>query len=88
MKFLAMEPADSIIERLGGVGVVAEITGTAYTAPYRWKAPRDKRGTGGVIPWQHVRPLLDYAKKNGIPLAADDFLPRVETVESDGEPAE
>lgn len=70
-----MEPASGIIKKLGGEPVVAKITKTAYTAPYRWQAPREKGGTGGRIPQAHHRSLLDYARQNEIPLSAEDFLP-------------
>lgn len=70
-----MDPAQRIIARLGGEAQVAFITGTAYTAPYRWQAPRQKGGTGGVIPQRHHRRLLDYARREGIALTADEFLP-------------
>jgi hypothetical protein len=69
-----MDPAQRIIARLGGEAHVAFITGTAYTAPYRWQAPRRKGGTGGLIPQRHHRRLLDYARANGIPLGAEEFL--------------
>jgi hypothetical protein len=69
-----MNPAQQIIERLGGEAQVSHITGTAYTAPYRWQAPRAKGGTGGLIPQRHHRRLLDYARAKGIPLAAEEFL--------------
>lgn len=70
-----MDPASSIIKRLGGEAVVSRITETAYTAPYRWQYPREKKGTGGVIPQRHHPVLLDYARSKGIVLRADDFLP-------------
>jgi hypothetical protein len=69
-----MDPASSIIERLGGEAVVSKITKTAYTAPYRWQHSREKGGTGGVIPQRHHRTLLDYARARGIPLRAEEFL--------------
>jgi hypothetical protein len=70
-----MEPARTIIKLLGGEAKVSEITGRAYTAPYRWQHPVEKGGTGGLIPQRlHVR-LLDYARANGIPLSPADFLP-------------
>lgn len=70
-----MEPAKSIIKRLGGEKAVAEITATSYTAPYRWQHPLAKRGTGGVIPQRHIPTLLAYARQHGIALAPDDFFP-------------
>jgi hypothetical protein len=72
-----MEPASSIIAKIGGEAVAAKITGTAYTAPYRWQHSRDRGGTGGLIPQRYHRTLLDYAQSNGIALKAEDFLPNV-----------
>lgn len=69
-----MEPAKTIIKRLGGEATVSGITGTAFTAPYRWQHPKEKGGTGGLIPQRHHRALLEYAKQNEIGLRADDFL--------------
>jgi hypothetical protein len=69
-----LQPAASIIDRLGGEAKVAEITDTASTAPYRWQYSREKGGTGGLIPQRYHRRLLDYAKDNGIRLRAADFL--------------
>lgn len=70
-----MEPASTIIKRLGGEAKVSEITGMAFTAPYRWQHEKAKGGTGGLIPQSHHRALLDYAEQNNIRLSAEDFLP-------------
>jgi hypothetical protein len=77
-------PAAVVIARLGGEAMVSAITGTAYTAPYRWQAPRAKGGTGGLIPQRHHRRLIDYARAKGIPLTAEDFLPEETTSQSGG----
>lgn len=69
-----MEPASSIIQKLGGEAAVSKLTGTSYTAPYRWQAPREKGGTGGRIPQNHINALLAHARAAGIDLTADDFL--------------
>lgn len=82
-----MEPASSIISKfavdgppkISGEAKVAEITRTAYTAPYRWQSERSKGGTGGTIPQKYHRPLLDYASANGIELKAEDFLPPIQS---------
>jgi hypothetical protein len=81
MKVAFPNPASTVIARLGGEAVVSFITGTAYTAPYRWQAAKIKGGTGGVIPQRYHRMLIDYAKSKGIPLAAEEFLP-VETTQN------
>lgn len=74
-ELIPMNPASQIIARLGGEAQVASITGTAYTAPYRWQASRQKGGANGLIPQRHHRKLLDYARSNGIALTAEEFLP-------------
>lgn len=68
-----MEPASTIIRKLGGAKIVAAITGLAVTAPYRWQHPRQKGGTGGLIPQKYHRFLLAYARQHGIALGAADF---------------
>lgn len=76
-----MEPAHTIIKKLGGEAVVKQITDTAYTAPYRWQHPRNKGGTGGLIPQRYHPMLLAYARRNGIDLNAEDFLPATDESE-------
>jgi hypothetical protein len=69
-----MEPAARIIGKLGGIAKVAEIAGTALSAPYRWQHDKSRGGTGGLIPQAHHRALLDYAELHGIALSAEEFL--------------
>ena len=69
-----MEPARTIITKLGGEAAVAKITGTAFTAPYRWQHPRSKGGCDGRIPQKHISTLLQFARENGIDLSAQEFL--------------
>ena len=85
MEIIPMNPAKQIIGRLGGEAQVAFITGTAYTAPYRWQAAKWKGGTGGLIPQRHHRALLDFAHARRIPLAAEEFLPPRRTDAAGGE---
>lgn len=70
-----MDPASKIIAKFGGEAKIATITGTAYTAPYRWQAEKSKGGTDGLIPQRYHRTLLDYAHQHDIPLIAEEFLP-------------
>lgn len=69
-----MEPARSVIQKLGGEARVSEITGTSYTAPYRWQHAKDKGGTGGLIPQKHHRAILDYAREQGIEVGPSDLI--------------
>lgn len=68
-----LEPAASIIKKLGGYAKVTEILGCGKTAPYSWTYPRSSGGTDGQIPQRHHRPLLDYASKNNIDLRSEHF---------------
>jgi hypothetical protein len=69
-----MEPAKTIIDRFGGVEVVAAITGRHVSRVYRWMYPRDRGGTGGLIPQGEARKLLAHAKASNIPVSADEFF--------------
>jgi len=70
-----LEPAANIIRRLGGPIAVAKVTNVNITAPYRWQAPRDRGGTGGIIPYKHHAALLRHARKLGVKIRPVQFLP-------------
>jgi hypothetical protein len=70
-----MEPAASIIAKLGGDTAVASIAGVHRTRVANWKRPKVAGGTGGIIPFRHQESLLDAAKLKGVDLSADDFRP-------------
>lgn len=70
------EPAYSIIKALGGDRQVALICGLRErTSPYRWTQPKAQKGSDGLVPSKYVPVLLDYAKRQGIKLTAQDFVP-------------
>jgi hypothetical protein len=71
-----MEPANTIIKLLGGPTAVAEVAKVHRTRVSNWMRPREKGGTGGVIPHWHVPKLLAYAAANDIDLKETDFAPR------------
>lgn len=68
-----LDPARSIISKIG-TEKVAEITGRHVSRVYRWMAPKEKGGTDGFIPPAEARALLDYARKHGVDLSADEFF--------------
>ncbi|MCP4304181.1 MAG: helix-turn-helix domain-containing protein [bacterium] len=70
-----MEPASSIIQKLGGPSRIAREVGVHRTRVSNWQRPRDVGGTGGLIPQKHIPTLLRLARENGVALAADEFLP-------------
>lgn len=71
-----MEPASTIIDRLGGVGAVAAIAGVHRTRVSNWKRSREAGGTGGRIPQSHHLAILKAAKAAGInDITAESLLP-------------
>jgi hypothetical protein len=69
-----MEPAQSIISKLGGPSTVARVTGVHRTRAYKWQMPKEKGGTGGRIPQSHIPTILAYAREQGIELTAEECL--------------
>lgn len=76
-----MQPADSVIERLGGVVKVAEIAGVHRTRVSNWKRAKEAGGTGGRIPQGHIETLIAHARAKGIALTHADFFAAAEAVE-------
>ena len=68
------EPAFTIVERFGGAKSVSDITGAHVSRVSRWQAPKDKGGTGGMIPHWHIEKLLAYAREHSIEVTAEDFF--------------
>lgn len=71
-----MEPARSIIKRLGGASKVAAAAGVHRTRVYSWMSPKSAGGSDGRIPLNHWEPLLVFAAGKGISLELADFMPK------------
>lgn len=69
-----MDPAKTIIGKVGGVEIASRITGKHISRVYRWMYPPTRGGTGGVVPHSDAVKLLDHAKQHNIPLVAEDFI--------------
>ena len=72
-----MEPAKSIIDAFGGPTELAKVVGIHRTRVSKWKSPRDKGGTGGVIPHWHVETILSSARDRGLNVSLGDFAPQI-----------
>ena len=75
-----LDPAAAAIAILGGTGIVSKITGIDRSQVWRWMQPRNKGGTGGLIPAglkSPAEPLDDllplHSWDGACPLAALDF---------------
>ena len=69
-----IDPAKTVIARMGGASRVSEITGRNIATVYRWMNPRERGGTDGIIPHEDARKLLECAEKNGLDLVHSDFF--------------
>lgn len=67
-------PAEKIIEKFGGAGELARALGVAPSTVYRWVYPRNRRGTGGIIPPENHLKILDLARERGIEISPEDFF--------------
>ncbi|MDQ0132634.1 hypothetical protein J2T08_000535 [Neorhizobium galegae] len=74
------EPANTIIIKFKGLKPLAEVTDVSVHTVMRWRMPKEKGGTGGVVPHWHVDAILQAAKSKGIDLKPTDFLPVMEAV--------
>lgn len=69
-----LDPAKSIIAKIG-IEKVSEITGKHVSRVYRWMYPKERGGTGGLIPQTDAPALLAWALDNGVELSPADFFP-------------
>lgn len=77
--------AEQVIEKCGGHQAVAEMAGVHVSRVHRWTYPKERGGTGGLIPTQHQQKLLDEARDRGIDLGPSDFFLNTEPPDA-GEP--
>lgn len=70
------EPAASIVAKLGGETATARIAGCTRQEVHRWQRPRERRGTGGIIPMRRAKAILDWAREHGRDLTEAEFFPR------------
>lgn len=70
-----MEPAKTIIDKLGGCQAVAAACGLRHTGPWRWMQPKDSKGcTGGQIPAKYIPVLIEFGASKGVALTPNDFF--------------
>lgn len=69
-----LEPAASIIDRLGGIQKVASAIGLSPTCVMRWRYPKAKGGSDGFVPSRRQQALLDAARIMGVDLTPSDFF--------------
>ena len=69
-----MEPAKTVIARLGGAKHLALMLGLHRTSVYRWTQPSHIGGTNGLVPAKYQASILRLAMELGAPLSSEDFI--------------
>jgi len=73
-----MNIAEQVIKKCGGVARTAEITKRTESAVYRWTYPKEKGGTGGIVPVDAQHAIMAAARDGKVEVTADDFFARPE----------
>lgn len=68
-----VEPAYSVVERLGGKTEVAHQLQLDKSTLSRWCQPRPE-GTGGQIPQRHWPQLLQMARVKGVTITIEELV--------------
>ena len=67
-----LDPAYTVVEKLGGKSAVATELGLTPSTLSRW-CQHPPAGTGGAIPQKHWRDLIAVARKQRVPLTISDL---------------
>tara|TARA_R110000824_G_scaffold401032_2_gene610433 strand:- start:13168 stop:13395 length:228 start_codon:yes stop_codon:yes gene_type:complete len=70
-----MNPAQNVIDKFGGVKLLANEIGLKRSAVYKWTYPKERAGTGGMIPSDKMIEIIYASKRLGIDLLPSDFFP-------------
>jgi hypothetical protein len=68
-----LEPAYSVIQRLGGKSEVAERLNLDKSTLSRWCQPRPE-GTGGMIPQRHWPELMKLAREKKVRIKLEELI--------------
>lgn len=68
-----MSQAQRVIAKFGGVPALAKAAGLSLNSVYKWTYPKERGGTGGLIPADKLPVVLDAAAAAGIEITVDDL---------------
>lgn len=68
------DPAQTVIEICGGAREVARMVNRSYSRVLRWTYPKERGGTGGLIPSDVQNELLAAARAEGKDLRPEHFF--------------
>ena len=73
---IMLERAHTGITICGGYAAAARMAGRSEVRVRRWEYPKEKGGTGGLIPSDCQQALLDGCRAEGKPLLPEHFFAR------------
>lgn len=78
----ALSPvASRVIAKCGGVAEVARLTGRKKVSIHKWRHPKSKGGTGGLVPADMQKKLMEAALRGEVDLTTEDFFDLPEDAE-------
>ena len=69
-----LSPAEFVIRTFGGVRRTARLVGRSAPSVSKWRAPKHKRGTGGMVPMGVMQTILKIARVRQIDIDASDLI--------------
>lgn len=66
--------AARIIEKCGGVAATAKLAERTEVSVYRWTWPKEKGGTGGLVPTEAQQKIMAAAQRGEVQLSPADFF--------------
>lgn len=69
-----LSPADWVIHVFKGVRKAARAIGRSPASVSKWAKSKDKRGSGGLIPANSQRRVLEQARKYGLDITEKDVI--------------
>lgn len=69
-----LSPADWVIHVFKGVRKTARAIGRSPASVSKWAKSKDRRGSGGLIPANSQRRILEQARKYGLDITEHDLI--------------
>jgi hypothetical protein len=69
-----LDPAYTVIQKLGGLQNAAKASGVSENRVWRWQLPRKRGGTDGLVPTKRQQLILDWAARHNVDLRPADFF--------------
>ena len=70
-----LQPAHDIIAALGGNAAVGKRCNVARATVWKWSQPKERGGTGGIIPGEHANTIIEAGREIGLDVPLSTFVP-------------